>query len=197
MAISQNTNVIVEFTWVCDENPELSYKVKTHIVDGLQTISLSEDGQNWYNLPASLFVEVVNALGQIRQMRTTPAPQQRRAYNQGQFPGLMGQALVQEQLAPAAQVAQHGLPLPNISRTMDSHGTLEPMAVAEINPLENFSNLGMLVAPSGRSMRKQRQAEATEEVINRPVIRGANEEISKMMRGGGNAEKAIKAKHIA
>jgi hypothetical protein len=62
--------------------------------------------------------------------------------------------------------------MPLIQRTTDANGTLEPMAVADISPIENFSAIEALASkvsvskPTG--VRKQRQRAAEEEVINRP-----------------------------
>ncbi len=91
------------------------------------------------------------------------------------------------------------MPIPLIQRKIDSNGTLEPMEVADIDPLESFAGLNALVAKNSVSKpmtaRKARQKEAETEVINRPVIRGVDEATSKLLRGGGNAAKAVKPQH--
>jgi hypothetical protein len=208
MSIEQDTNVIVEFSWVCDENPDVRYKVKTHIVNGIQTVSLSEDGESWFNLPASFFFELVQTLTQYRQYHQSRVPATRAPqFRSGSMPtgNVMpanGGFVMQDPLPQAAQVSQFGLPLPTPTRKMDSQGTLEPMAVVDMNPLQNFSNIEMLVSrnphsqqPVGGGVRRQRQSAASEEIVNRPVIRGADEQTARMLRGGGNSEKSIKSRH--
>ena len=105
------------------------------------------------------------------------------------------------QVAVVAQEEQPstGLPLPLVQRKIDSNGTLEPMEVADIDPLESFAGLNALVTKTAANKpmtaRKARQKEAESEIISRPVIRGADEVTSKLMRGGANAEKAIRPNH--
>ncbi len=167
-------------------------------VDNIATISLSEDGQNWYNVPFAFLTEVTQFINQQKGFKPQPQPSSlKRALRTQMLPtNEPGQIAVvsQEEEHPAS-----GLPIPLIQRKIDSNGTLEPMEVADIDPLESFAGLNALVAKNSVSKpmtaRKARQKEAETEVINRPVIRGVDEATSKLLRGGGNAAKAVKPQH--
>lgn len=195
MAIAENTNVTIEFTWQSDEDPSLSLLVKHHHVEGVATVSVSEDGENWVNFPAAFFSEVTQFLSQQRVVRPSVQPK-RSPLRTSVLPGSEpGQAMI---TVEDANRPQTGLPLPMIQRTTDNNGTLEPMAVADISPIENFSAIEALASRvsinKSTGVRKQRQKAAEEEVINRPVIRGVDEQTAKSLRGA-NEGKAIRSNH--
>ena len=63
MAIDQ-AHVNLDFKYVSDEITDLEFFVRYHQVAGHPTISLSEDGETWSDLPASLFSEVMDFIRQ-------------------------------------------------------------------------------------------------------------------------------------
>jgi hypothetical protein len=74
------------------------------------------------------------------------------------------------------------------------------MEVADVDPLESLSELEGIseaVPTPGEakvqreSLKKQRREAAKNDVISRPVIRGADEETARMLRGS-NSDKVIK-----
>jgi hypothetical protein len=88
MAIAENTNVTIEFTWQSDEDPSSYLNVKHHHVDGVATISVSEDGENWVNFPAAFFAEVTQFLSQQRVVRPSSQTKATRPPNEQSFPAL-------------------------------------------------------------------------------------------------------------
>ena len=52
----------IDFSWESEEL-EIGYHVKYHITDDYgPTISVSDDGEDWYPFPAKMFQEVVDFL---------------------------------------------------------------------------------------------------------------------------------------
>lgn len=194
MAISEDNNVIIEFQWSNDNDPNEVLFVKHHNVDGEPTISVSETGEDWFNFKASFFAEVNNHLNQHRAIRSPVIPPKRTGLRTSSLPVGDGQVAVVAQSDHAA--VPGGLPMPMIQRTMDNNGTLEPLEVADIDPLENLGSLAAIasknIVAKPQSARRARQQKAQEEIISRPVIRAKTVEESAMLRGGGNPEKGFR-----
>lgn len=117
-----------------------------------------------------------------------------------------GSPLVANTVSPAPVAVG---PKKHIDEETNEDGVLEPVATADISPVESFANLG--VPPNSKMLDNKQGALAipkvsqssteglqsmgmttTEEVIQRPVIRGTSEE-GKMMRVT-NQEKKIERK---
>lgn len=186
---TDNTNVTIEFKWVSEYDPNFVLHVKHHHVNGLPVVSLSEDGQEWSDLPASLFTEVTQFLH--AQKLSQPAPSSPRPpANIPSHPqpsvmptGTPGQVAVALQDPGASQHSLGSkLPKPMIQRKVDEHGTVEPMPVSDVQPLQTFSGNGMdglsVVRPPVRSVpvEETMSQEDLDAMRSRPVVRSTKEE---------------------
>ena len=63
MAIrDDNSNVSIEFLWEMPDNPENKIWVRFHNTSMGETFSISDDQENWYEFPATLFSESTDFL---------------------------------------------------------------------------------------------------------------------------------------
>lgn len=194
---SDKANITIEFEWQAEHDPNLVLKVRYYIAGGgVPILAFSENGTDWYNLPYLFYKEVLAEVdSQLSGFRKTgPAPVVKKPLRTSVIPTGGGQVAV----AMQEEAPQMGLPLPKNQRTMNEEGTLEPMEVADIDPLQSLSAVSAIAdrvsATKPTSVKKQKQKQAEEEIINRPVIRGVDEATARMLRGG-NSEKTIKPRH--
>lgn len=190
MAISaDDTQISVEFVYQPDERPDEQYAVKYHHVDGLPTVSVSTDREEWVQLPADLVMEVTDFLRSQRILEP-----QSQSLNVAPSPGTLVQSNKYPLLKSSSKMGEK-LTLPDLGGgsvgiEVDASNGPEPMEVADVNPLQSFTNLGQLGERVSKGPKKKK---VDEEIISRPVIRGASEEESRLIRSG-NEEKVIKRK---
>lgn len=189
MTIStDNTNVTIEFIWQ-DEDTNLQLHVKHFKDDGVPTVAVSEDGSEWYNFPVKLFQEVVEFLSQQKVLDPTVQQRSLKTESKTGFYGPRQQS-----------VKKGGLPVPQVTDAEDIDNqaeSQEPMNVANTQPLETFSGVEALgeKTSSYRPKKSKRKTELDEEIPNRPVIRGADENMAKMLRGESSEPKSFRPAH--
>jgi hypothetical protein len=200
MAISSDkANVTIEFQWESDTD-DTNLNVKYHVLNGIPTVSVeSEDETAWFNFPALFFTEVTQFIvsqkiisntssKQSKSIRTTVLPQ-----SDGSAAVLLDDPPVD--LEPDPSPAANVLPVPNIQRKSDENGNLEPILdIADMNPLESLGGIESIVTKPKTKSKSTRKKPPVEK-YDRPVIRGANEETSKALRGQGDQSKSIKSNH--
>jgi hypothetical protein len=123
MAISAKKNVNIEFEWQSDSNDTIY--VKFHHTNMGETISLSEDKQDWFDFPANLFSEVIDYLRDSH--------------------GLFGGKPVKGS-APAESVQQGGLapPVISVAESMGEPENIVPpvqVEVADMAPVQSLAAL--------------------------------------------------------
>jgi len=200
MAIaSNNTNVTYDFQWQCDEDPSLTLTVQYSIVNGKHSIKFSQNGDDWVELPASFFIEVAGfANGQkFNKPQMHPPAMQQNTYSSHRTPNnILKSESGSTAVITSDEPAPGSLPLPKIHRKVTEEGILEPMEVADIRPLQNLSQIDSILPPEKvvKSTRKKSEV-IPEEAYNRPVIRAADEESSRMMRGGPSGNAKVRPRH--
>ena len=151
MAIDQ-AHVNMEFKYVADNIEGVEFFVRYHHIGEHPTISLSEDGNEWSPLPASLFYEVIDFIQQnsfgpsaAQQQPPAPPPQQPPPFNvrpMSQAPAMARYATAPQQpqqpqyQQPAPPPRQSGLPMPQIN---GQHPTVAAgmMPAANMEPLQS------------------------------------------------------------
>ena len=187
-----NANITIEFTWQSDDDATQLH-VKHHVVDGNPIISVSDNGTDWYNFPATFFREVTDFLNQQRISKPVVAAKQFRS-------GASNAPAIERNLAQSKHsYGNSSLPVPQIGASEENQYV--GIELADTEPLESFGGLekiaeGVSVArPKHKVASTKRKKQIEEEVITRPVIRGATEEMSKMLRGGPNPDKSFRSNH--
>jgi len=173
---SDNNYVTIEFQYTAAEDSQIQMRVKFHYVDGSPTISLSQNDQNWLDLPASLFPDVTDHL---RQQGLLPQPQNpaytARTVATGPF------RVVQPPKEPSP------LPMPQII------GSSQP-SFATNQPLESFEHLSALAAKTtvvtGGSSAKM-SPEELDAMNARPLLKGAESAIHRRAMSGDGGIKRV------
>tara|TARA_Y100000310_G_scaffold336374_1_gene420716 strand:- start:10318 stop:10836 length:519 start_codon:yes stop_codon:yes gene_type:complete len=169
MAISPDkAHVNIEFVYESIDGDAIS--VRFHNTDMGETISLSEDKENWYDFPAALFMETIDYLRSEHGLLGGKKPVVRKST--GQLGGV-----------PAPKSS---LSLPKIVKKSESSPVQdeqpEPapaIQLADVKPVESLTALA-----SGNFKEA--------DVPNRQVIRNADEESAAAIRGGHNEDKGVR-----
>jgi hypothetical protein len=193
MTIStQQAQVTIEFKYESSDAQGVNLVVKYHFLDNTPYVSISQDGNEFIDLPASFFSETVDFLRQQGVLDSN----QSQAFL-GPPPGLVAP----QRQAPA--VASTGGFQPTlITRPSAQQPAQAAQAAQAMQPLESLSNLGgmpNLMAGVGQQqpviVPPPQQEELPAEAYARPVIRGATEAESGALRGTGGSGKKIKSDH--
>lgn len=187
--LTDTTSIIIEFQWEDENNPSIKLLVKYHVDNGKPFISVSEDNKEWMDFPAAFFTETVDFVSKQKSAASL--------FNQSQ--SKKSPVLSSLVSSTTQQKSKTLLPQPIIERKVNDQGQLEPMDIADVNPLESLSELegASEAVPTGEEtkekkelLKKKRRDQAKEEVASRQVIHG-DEKMAKMLRGA-NTEKSIK-----
>jgi|AntRauTorckE6833_2_1112554.scaffolds.fasta_scaffold00824_14 hypothetical protein len=186
-----DANITIEFAWQSDETEE-KLLVKHYVQDGIPTISVSDDGKEWYHFPAAFFKEVTDFLGQQKAFKPTPARSLRSPQAPPSFNATAPTPGAQSQPSYAS-----GLPIPNIDGSSQEYAEQvgpEPLVTSNTAPLQSFAGMERLAenTSSDRPNKKTRKNELDADMMSRPVIRSADEATSAMLRGGSNPEKTAR-----
>jgi len=174
MAISPNkAHMSIEFIYeTAEEEPAMW--VKFHNTEMGETISISDNREEWFDLPASFFSETVD-------------------YLRSEHGLLGGKKLVRKSTGslggvPAPKIS---LALPKIVKKSESplvqpepEPEPEPESAPPVIPLADVKPVQSLTALAAGKFEETN-------IPKRQVIRGADEETAAAMRGGHNEDKAI------
>jgi len=182
--IDNDTQVTVEFPYDSSETGTRLW-VKYHILDGFPTISVSENKSEWFNFPASLFSDVTDYLRQKSLISASSVSVVTKISQQKtdsfQNPSFGRSAPPRTCTLPAPQILRSNVPnAPNAPRV--SGYTEDQMA--DISPIENFSNISALVDKTSQTLKSIGESEK----INRPVFRGETSALQRKAMSSGGSE---------
>ncbi len=172
---TENAHVTLEFVYSSTDS-DIMYYVKYHRVDDKMIISVSEDSKDWYRFPEEFFTEVVEFISSQNISSTL-----------NKSTNSTNSTSVKKKIPGQSKSSKSALSLPVIEE-IDTEQP-EKLEIDNNIPLEALSGLSAKVSKS----RKTKVKIPNEEVINRPVFRGVNQEEASEMRG--LSEQSIKSKH--
>ena len=200
MAISSDdANITIEFTWQSDEDDDLQLHVKHHKVNGTPTVSVSDDGVNWYHFPTAFFQEVTDFLAKQKLLKKPTPTQssfktQEPVSEQSEQPNQPLGSIMSQDPGGGAPV-NSPLPTPQVSDADEADAGEneqqfnEPVELADTSPVESFTGLAPLgnnttvsKQKSQEKSRRHKASQSNEEIIDRPVLRDADSETAAQMR---------------
>lgn len=179
--IDNDTQVTVEFPYDSSETGTRLW-VKYHILDGFPTISVSENKSEWFNFPASLFSDVTDYLRQKSLISASSVSVVTKISQQKtdsfQNPSFGRSAPPRTCTLPAPQILRSNAPnAPRVSEYTEDQ-------MADISPIENFSNISALVDKTSQTLKSIGESEK----INRPVFRGETSALQRKAMSSGGSE---------
>ena len=81
--LDNNSNISIEFLWEMPDSPDNKIWVRFHNTSMGETISISDDQEDWYEFPALLFSEITDFL---RNSHGLLKPKREKAGQRGQAP---------------------------------------------------------------------------------------------------------------
>lgn len=179
MAIDQ-AHVNLQFKYVSDEIQGVEFLIKYYQSNGVDMVSLSEDGENWSDLPASLFMETTDFIKRNSQLPSGVANSHPYPHSLQSPPGVRNSPVQNFSQPPSPQQQvnlpeKRRLPIPNVNASTASSGTNQPSDTNQAEDLyvhgqKEPANMEPLQSLGGLSSYVSHGPEVDSEVGEEPII---------------------------